>query len=153
MPSRISRASPRPSQAGWRPRSYHPFSGGFDVKYYDFATPLAGSIDVHWQVRHRLEKTDPSAAVREREAKVVLIVPARYPETWRLGQTSQVEVVYDSSDQDTRAPVARLNGLLQAYGRQQAALERDAQRRGERHQVGRVDAQHPCVAMLYLRIK
>jgi sodium transport system permease protein len=69
---------------------------------------------------------DPSAAVREREAKVVLIVPARYPDTWRLGQTSQVEIVYDSSDQDTRAPVARLNALLQGYGRQQAALRLSA---------------------------
>ncbi|HEY0588230.1 MAG TPA: zinc-dependent metalloprotease [Pseudoduganella sp.] len=41
---------------GYRPRRYHPFSGGFDTGYYDFSTPLASSLDVRWQVRHRLEK-------------------------------------------------------------------------------------------------
>ncbi|WP_426161517.1 zinc-dependent metalloprotease [Pseudoduganella sp. R-34] len=41
---------------GYKPRRYHPFSGGFDTAYYDFATPLASSLDVRWQVRHRLEK-------------------------------------------------------------------------------------------------
>jgi hypothetical protein len=41
---------------GYKPRRYHPFSGGFDTGYYDFATPLASSLDVRWQVRHRLEK-------------------------------------------------------------------------------------------------
>ncbi len=65
---------------------------------------------------------DPSAAVRDRKAQVVLIVPALYPDTWRKGQTSQLEMVFDSSDQDSRGPVARLSGLLQGYGRQQAAL-------------------------------
>jgi len=41
---------------GYHPRRYHPFSGGIDTGYYDFATPLAGSLDVRWQIRHRLEK-------------------------------------------------------------------------------------------------
>ena len=42
--------------AGYQPRPYHPYSGGFDAGYYDFATPMASSIDVHWLLRHRLEK-------------------------------------------------------------------------------------------------
>ena len=46
----------------YQPRAYHPASGGFDTGYYDFATPLAKSLDVRWQVRHRLEKSDPAAA-------------------------------------------------------------------------------------------
>ena len=70
-------------QAGWRPRSYHPFSGGFDVNYYDFATPLASSIDVHWQVRHRLEKTDPSAAVSTVKKPIVYYVDRGAPEPVR----------------------------------------------------------------------
>jgi len=41
---------------GYKPRRYHPFSGGIDTGYYDFATPLASSLDVRWQIRHRLEK-------------------------------------------------------------------------------------------------
>lgn len=71
------------SQSGWRPRSYHPYSGGFDVNYYDFATPLASSIDVHWQVRHRLEKTDPSAAVSTVKKPIVYYVDRGAPEPVR----------------------------------------------------------------------
>jgi hypothetical protein len=41
---------------GYHPRRYHPFSGGFDTAYFDFATPLTSSLDVRWQARHRLEK-------------------------------------------------------------------------------------------------
>jgi hypothetical protein len=47
--------------ARYQPRAYHPASGGFDTGYYDFATPLAKSLDVRWQVRHRLEKSDPAS--------------------------------------------------------------------------------------------
>ena len=65
---------------------------------------------------------DPEAAVRNREAKAVLSVPADYATRWRAGETAQVEVLFDSSDQDSRAPVARLTGLLEGYGRQQSAL-------------------------------
>jgi hypothetical protein len=68
---------------GWRPRAYHPYSGGFDVSYYDFATPLASSIDVHWQVRHRLEKTDPSAAVSTVKKPIVYYVDRGAPEPVR----------------------------------------------------------------------
>ncbi|KQV82671.1 hypothetical protein ASD15_11170 [Massilia sp. Root351] len=46
----------------YQPRPYHPASGGFDTGYSDFATPLAKSLDVRWQVRHRLEKSDAAAA-------------------------------------------------------------------------------------------
>ncbi|NGZ84848.1 DUF5117 domain-containing protein [Duganella sp. SAP-35] len=70
-------------QGGWRPRSYHPYSGGFDVSYYDFATPLASSIDVHWQVRHRLEKTDPAAAVSTVKKPIVYYVDRGAPEPVR----------------------------------------------------------------------
>lgn len=69
--------------SGWRPRSYHPYSGGFDVGYFDFATPLASSIDVHWQVRHRLEKTDPSAAVSTVKKPIVYYVDRGAPEPVR----------------------------------------------------------------------
>lgn len=65
---------------------------------------------------------DPTAAVRDRKAKAVLLIPALYPEHWRAGRTAQVELVFDSSDQDSRAPVARANALLDAYARQQTGL-------------------------------
>jgi hypothetical protein len=71
------------ARAGWQPRAYHPYSGGFDVNYFDFATPLASSIDVHWQVRHRLEKTDPSAAVSTVKKPIVYYVDRGAPEPVR----------------------------------------------------------------------
>jgi hypothetical protein len=68
---------------GYKPRTYHPYSGGFDVSYYDFATPLTSSIDVHWQVRHRLEKTNPSAAVSSVKKPIVYYVDRSAPEPVR----------------------------------------------------------------------
>ncbi|WP_343732503.1 zinc-dependent metalloprotease [Duganella sp.] len=72
-----------PAADAWRPRAYHPYSGGFDASYFDFATPLASSIDVHWQVRHKLEKTDPSAAVSTVKKPIVYYVDRGAPEPVR----------------------------------------------------------------------
>jgi len=65
---------------------------------------------------------DVAAAIRGRDARAVLVIPADYPEHWRKGETAQVVLQFDSSDQDGRAPVARITGLLEAYARTQAAL-------------------------------
>ncbi len=69
--------------AGYVPRAYHPGSGGFDTGYYDFATPLAANIDVRWQVRHRLEKTDPNAAVSTVKKPIVFYLDRGAPEPVR----------------------------------------------------------------------
>ncbi|MFY2762472.1 ABC transporter permease [Arenimonas sp. MALMAid1274] len=65
---------------------------------------------------------DTAAAVRKRDARAVLVIPDTFGAHWRKGETAQVEVVFDSSDQDSRAPVARITGLLEAYSRQQSAM-------------------------------
>lgn len=65
---------------------------------------------------------DVDAAIRGRDARAVLVIPADYPEHWRKGETAQVVLQFDSSDQDGRAPVARITGLLEGYARTQAAL-------------------------------
>jgi sodium transport system permease protein len=65
---------------------------------------------------------DPEAAIRNRDARAVLTIPPDYADRWRDGETAQVQVLFDSSDQDARAPVARLTGLLEGYSRQQSAL-------------------------------
>jgi sodium transport system permease protein len=65
---------------------------------------------------------DIEAAIRGREARAVLVIPADYAEHWRKGETAQVMLQFDSSDQDGRAPVARITGLLEAYARTQSAL-------------------------------
>ena len=65
---------------------------------------------------------DADKAIRSRDARAVLVIPADYATHWRAGETAQVQVLFDSSDQDSRAPVARLTGLLEGYGRLQSAL-------------------------------
>ncbi|HEY0585783.1 MAG TPA: DUF5117 domain-containing protein, partial [Pseudoduganella sp.] len=67
----------------YRPRSYHPFSGAFEMNYMDFGTPLASSISVRVQPRFRLEKTDPSAAVSTVKKPIVFYVDRGAPEPVR----------------------------------------------------------------------
>lgn len=69
--------------SGFKPRAYHPYSGAFDTGYMDFGTPLASSIDVRWQTRFRLEKTDPSAAVSAVKKPIVFYVDRGAPEPVR----------------------------------------------------------------------
>jgi hypothetical protein len=66
--------------AGYQPRVYHPGSGGIDVGYYDFSTPLASSIDVRWQTRFRLDKVDASGRVKK---PIVFYVDRGAPEPVR----------------------------------------------------------------------
>jgi len=47
---------------GFKPRAYHPASGGFSISRFDFAQPIDRNIEVRLQPRFRLEKTDPNAA-------------------------------------------------------------------------------------------
>lgn len=56
---------------GYAPRAYHPGSGALSVGWYDYAQPLAASIEVRVQPRFRLEKTDP-AAVRSPVRKPIV---------------------------------------------------------------------------------
>jgi hypothetical protein len=69
--------------SGYRPRAYHPASGGFDTGYFDFATPLTSSLDVRWQVRHRLERTDPTAASSAVKKPIVYYLDRGAPEPVR----------------------------------------------------------------------
>lgn len=69
--------------AAYKPRAYHPGSGGFDTGYVDFATPLADSLDVRWQVRFRLEKTDPGAAVSPVKKPIIFYLDRGTPEPVR----------------------------------------------------------------------
>ncbi len=50
---------------GYASRSYHPASGGLSVGWYDFAQPLASSIDRRVQPRFRLEQTDAAGHVKK----------------------------------------------------------------------------------------
>jgi hypothetical protein len=56
---------------GFRPRAYHPASGGYSIGRFDFSQPIDRSLDVRLQPRFRLEKTDPTAA-RSRVVKPIV---------------------------------------------------------------------------------
>jgi hypothetical protein len=68
---------------GYVPRAYHPASGAFSVGWYDYAQPLASSIDRRVQPRFRLEKTDPSAAISRVRKPIVFYVDRGAPEPVR----------------------------------------------------------------------
>ncbi|MFO1516246.1 MAG: zinc-dependent metalloprotease [Lysobacterales bacterium] len=69
--------------AGYVPRAYHPASGGFSSGYFDFAQPLGDSLDVRWQPRFRLEKTDPTAARSPVKKPIVFYLDPGTPEPVR----------------------------------------------------------------------
>ena len=72
-----------PPDDGYRPRVLDPRAGSFGVSYLDYAVPLDVSMDQRWIVRHRLEKTDPSAAVSTVVEPIVYYVDSGAPEPIR----------------------------------------------------------------------
>ena len=65
---------------------------------------------------------DPERAVRQGDVDLVLRIPPDYAEAWRKGESGQVELIYDQSQRDAQASVARLQGLLEGYARRTGAM-------------------------------
>jgi len=65
---------------------------------------------------------DAEKAVGEQDADVVLRIPASYSESWQKGESAQVELVYDASQRDAGAAVARLRAMIESYGERTGAL-------------------------------
>lgn len=65
---------------------------------------------------------DPVAAIRGQVHEIILRIPPEYPERWRASQPAMVELFYDSSRQDSRIPVARVENALRVYSRQMSTL-------------------------------
>jgi sodium transport system permease protein len=65
---------------------------------------------------------NPEKAVRDMDADVVLRIPKDFGDSWRKGQTAQVEMIYDSSQRDTGSSVERLKSMLQLYTREQGVM-------------------------------
>ena len=65
---------------------------------------------------------DPDRSVREQEHDLVLRIDAEYGGQWRGSRPAKVELVYDSSRQDSQIPVGRVRGVLHEYSRTVAVL-------------------------------
>lgn len=70
----------------------------------------------------RKEVADPDAAIRSQSEDVYLRIGEDYAGQWRAGKPALVEVVHDSTRQDSSIPVRRLEGALQRYNQQVGAL-------------------------------
>ncbi len=68
---------------GYKPRSYDPRAGYFDVSYRDYSVPLGTPLDIHLITRHRLEKKDPAAQLSEPVQPIVYYVDRGAPEPIR----------------------------------------------------------------------
>ena len=65
---------------------------------------------------------DPDAAIRNQDEDVILRISSDYGEQWRAGKPALVEILHDSSREDSAIPVQRVRGLLEGYSDQVGAL-------------------------------
>lgn len=66
--------------------------------------------------------TDADAAIRDQDYEVILAIGPDYAKDWRAGMPAKVEIIHDSTRQDSEIPVERLQNLLQAYGSTMSSL-------------------------------
>jgi len=92
--------------------------------------PLIGAEQapnlVAFLASHNIEASAPPAdaaqAIAQQEADVVLRIADDYAAQWRAGKPALVEILFDSTRDDSRIPVARVSSVLAAYGQQAGAL-------------------------------
>src|SRR5690606_35219708 len=65
---------------------------------------------------------DPDAAIRDQDEDAYLRVGDDFAAQWTSGTPALVEIVYDSTRQDSSIPVQRIETALQRYGQQVGAL-------------------------------
>jgi len=65
---------------------------------------------------------DADEAIRSQREDVILRIDAKFGEQWRGSVPATVEILHDSSREDAQIPVARLQGLLDAYNQGVGAL-------------------------------
>ncbi len=65
---------------------------------------------------------NPDALVRNQEADVILRIDPGFGEQWRSSRPARVELIHDSSRQDSQIPVRRLTAALGEYSRTMGVL-------------------------------
>lgn len=73
----------RPPAAGFKPRAFDPRIGTFHVAFQDYAAPIDEPIEKRLVCRHRLEKTDPAAALSPVKKPIVYYLDRGAPEPVR----------------------------------------------------------------------
>lgn len=67
----------------YSPRQYDPRTGAISTMFYDYASPFTEPIEKRWVIRHRLQKTDPGAAVSDVVKPIIYYVDNGVPEPIR----------------------------------------------------------------------
>ena len=65
---------------------------------------------------------DPDALIRNQDKDVILRIADDFADEWRQSRAATVEILHDSSRQDSRIPVRRVERALEAYSRQAGAV-------------------------------
>jgi sodium transport system permease protein len=65
---------------------------------------------------------DPDALILSQEKDVILRIAPDFAEDWRASRAATVEILHDSSRQDSSIPVRRVERALQTYSRQAGAI-------------------------------
>lgn len=68
---------------GYRPRRHDPRAGSFAIAFTDYGARLGAPVQRRWIVRHRLEKSDPGAALSPAVEPIVYYVDRAAPEPIR----------------------------------------------------------------------
>lgn len=81
---------------------------------------------VDWLRRSNIEPMpapeDAAAAIAAQDEDVILRIAPDYADNWRRGKPALVEILHDSTRDDSRIPVTRVMAVLQGYGQQVGAL-------------------------------
>ena len=65
---------------------------------------------------------NPDALILQQEKDVILRIAPDFATDWRASRAATVEILHDSSRQDSQIPVRRVERALQAYSRQAGAI-------------------------------
>ena len=87
----------------------------------EHAPNLIGALK-QWGLEPQPPIADPDKAVRDRDADVVMRIPADYAKAWSKGEPAQVEVIFDASQQNSGTPTKRLERMLKRYSSEQGTL-------------------------------
>lgn len=65
---------------------------------------------------------DPDAMIRNQDKAVILRIAEDFADDWRQSRAATVEILHDSSRQDSAIPLRRIERALQAYSQQAGAV-------------------------------